>query len=161
MTNEIAIISEEDIKNKIYVIRGKEVMLDSDLAELYHCKNGTKTINQAVNRHRDRFPNDFYFELTEEETKNLWSQFGTANKMSRTLPNVFTEQGIYVLMTVLKGERAIEQRKMLIRLFKGMKDFIFNNNLIEQRYINSLVLKHDNKDDIKFICDICYGGINE
>lgn len=76
-------------------------------------------------------------------------------------PYVFTEQGIYMLMIVLKGERAIEHSKMLIRLFKGMKDFIVNNNLIEQRYINSLVLKHDNKDDIKFICNICYGGINE
>ena len=65
--NEVIINDESAIEYMIYEIRGKQVMLDSDLARLYKCANGTKTINQAVNRHPDRFPNDFYFQLTDEE----------------------------------------------------------------------------------------------
>ena len=72
------IIPEIKIKDMIYGIRGKQVMLDSDLAMLYQCKNGTKTINQAVNRHMDRFPEDFYFQLNKFEFENLQSQLGTA-----------------------------------------------------------------------------------
>ena len=88
----------ENIENLIYEIRGKQVMLDSDLAKLYHCVNGTKTINQAVKRNRERFPSDFYFQLNEEESKLLWSQFGTTNySMSRYLPYVFTEEGVAML----------------------------------------------------------------
>ena len=74
------IITNEDIENLIYEVRGKQVMLDSDLARIYKCSNGTKTINQAVNRHLDRFPDDFCFKLSGDEFKNLWSQVGTANK---------------------------------------------------------------------------------
>lgn len=74
---ELAITN--NIEEKIYEIRGKQVMLDSDLAMLYQCGNGTKTINQAVNRHADRFPEDFYFQLTQEEYQILWSQLGTAS----------------------------------------------------------------------------------
>lgn len=95
------IIEKENIESIIYTIRGKQVMLDSDLARLYQCINGTKTINQSVNRNRDRFPEDFYFQLTEREVKDLWSQIGTANKMSRSLPYVFTEQGVAMLATIL------------------------------------------------------------
>ena len=75
------ILDKEEIKieNIIYEIRGKQVMLDSDLAKLYQCKNGTKTINQAVKRHINRFPTRFMFQLTKEEVDNLWSQIGTAN----------------------------------------------------------------------------------
>lgn len=91
--NEIAIITEEDIKNKIYTIRGKEVMLDSDLAIFYKCANGIKTINQAVRRNTDRFPNDFYFQLTEEEYyRILRFQNGTLElkqgEYSKYLPHV-------------------------------------------------------------------------
>ena len=75
------IIKNINIENMIYEIRGKYVMLDSDLGKLYQCKNGTKTINQAVNRHLDRFPEDFYFQLTNKEYLELKSQLGTANKM--------------------------------------------------------------------------------
>ena len=70
---------DEKIKNKIYVIRGKQVMLDRDLAEFYKCKNGTKTINLAVKRNITRFPSDFYFQITEDEYKDLRFQFETAN----------------------------------------------------------------------------------
>ena len=96
------IIQELNIENMIYEVRGKQVMLDSDLAKLYQCKNGTKVINQAVSRHLDRFPSDFYFQLTEEEVKNLRSQLVTANEMSRTFPYVFTEQGEAMLATILR-----------------------------------------------------------
>ena len=104
------LVKEEQIKNLIYEIRGKQVMLDSDLARLYKCKNGTKVINQAVNRNIERFPNDFYFQLTEEELINLQSQIVTTNlsNMSRTLPYVFTEQGIAMLSTVLRTKIASE-----------------------------------------------------
>ena len=78
------------IENMIYEVRGQQVMLDSDLARLYECANGTKTINQAVKRHSNRFPERFMFQLTEEEFNKLRSQIETAN-MTRTLPYVFTE----------------------------------------------------------------------
>ena len=72
------IIKDLNIEKKIYEIRDKQVMLDNDLAKLYQCANGTKTINQAVNRHQDRFPNDFYFQLTKEEYNNILRfQLGT------------------------------------------------------------------------------------
>ena len=70
---------ELNVENMIYEIRGKYVMLDSDLAKLYECKNGTKEINQAVNRNRERFPEDFYFQLTKDEFSNLKSQIVTSN----------------------------------------------------------------------------------
>ena len=71
--------NEINVENMIYEIRDKQVVLDSDLAKLYQCVNGTKTINQAVSRHLDRFPSDFYFQLTNNEYKKLLSQVGTAN----------------------------------------------------------------------------------
>ena len=79
------IIPTTNIENMIYEIRGKQLMLDSDLAKLYQCSNGTKTINQAVKRHVNRFPERFMFQLTESEYNNLWSQLGTANNMTRSL----------------------------------------------------------------------------
>jgi len=105
MTN---IILNKKIENKIYEIRGKQVMLDSDLAELYNCANGTKTINQAVNRNIERFPEDFYFQLTKNEYLYLKSQIGTSSIEShggiRKLPHVFTEEGVAMLASVLKHQ---------------------------------------------------------
>ena len=75
--NNVIVKEKNIIENLIYEVRGKQVMLDSDLARLYECANGTETINQAVNRHLDRFPEDFYFQLTEEEYTSLRSQSGT------------------------------------------------------------------------------------
>ena len=135
-------IEKIEIKNLIYEVRGLQVMLDSDLAKLYQCKNGTKTINQAVSRHKDRFPNDFYFQLTKDE---LWSQFGTANehKMSRSLPYAFTEQGVAMLATILRTKVASSMSINIMRAFVTMRKYI-SNNLIEQKYINNLVLEdHD------------------
>lgn len=92
------IIETKDIEKKIYNIRGVEVMLDSDLAEIYKCSNGTKTINLAVKRNTDRFPSDIYFQLTEEEFSDICG-FNLKPQKSkiRSLPYVFTEQGVAML----------------------------------------------------------------
>ena len=140
--NEV-IEKEIKVESMIYEIRGKQVMLDSDLAKLYQCKNGTKTINLAIKRNIERFPNDFYFQLTKIEMNNLWFQTETANKMSRTLPYVFTEQGVAMLSSVLRTDTAAKISINIMRAFVAMRKYI-SNNLIEQKYINELVLK-DNK----------------
>ncbi len=143
-------VIEDDIKNKIYEIRGKQVMLDSDLARLYHCKNGTKAINQAVNRNIDRFPSDFYFQLTNTELSFLRSQIGTAKwkTMSRTSPCVFTEQGVAMLSSVLHTEVASETSISIMRAFVAMRHYIGNN---EYRLSNveTKVLELDN--DVKLL----------
>jgi len=146
-------IVEEKIENMIYEIRGKQVMLDSDLAKLYGCKNGTKTINQAVKRHIKRFPERFAFKLTKEEYDNiLRSQFGTLEleqgHYSKYLPYVFTEQGVAMLSSVLRTSIAEEVSIRIMDAFVIMRKYI-SNNLIEQQYINRLVLEHDN--DIKLL----------
>lgn len=128
MENEIIILDENDLKNKIYTIRGVQVMLDSDLAEIYGYE--TKRFNEQVKNNIERFDDDFRFQLTQDEVDVLRSKFSTTNisTMSRSLPYAFTEQGIYMLMTVLKGELAVKQSKTLIRLFKQMKDFVLTNS---------------------------------
>ena len=133
-----------NIENMIYEIRGKQVMLDSDLAKLYECKNGTKDINKAVKRNIERFPKNFYFQITEEEMKKLWFQSGTANKMIRSLPYVFTEQGIAMLSSVLHTQIAISQSIRIMDAFVKMRKII-SSNLIEQKYINELVIKDNER----------------
>ena len=135
---------ELNIENMIYEIRGKQVMLDSDLAKLYECKNGTKDINKAVKRNIERFPKNFYFQITEEEMKKLWFQSGTANKMIRSLPYVFTEQGIAMLSSVLHIQIAISQSIRIMDAFVKMRKII-SSNLIEQKYINELVIKDNER----------------
>ena len=126
----ISIISTNSIKDKIYTIRGIQVMLDSDLAEIYGYS--TKAFNQQVKNNIERFDEDFMFQLSDEEVKDLRSKILTTNisSMSRSNPYAFTEQGIYMLMTVLKGELAVSQSKMLVRLFKQMKDYIVENQQV-------------------------------
>jgi len=123
----------------IYEIRGKQVMLDSDLAKLYHCSNGTKSINLAVIRHINRFPERFMFQLKREEYNNLRFQIETAN-MVRTLPNVFTEQGVAMLSAAIRTAESISIQ--IMDAFVAMRKYI-STNLIEQKYINAMVLKHD------------------
>ncbi len=107
-----SVMESVKVENLIYEIRGKQVMLDSDLAQLYECANGTKTINQAVKRHINRFPERFMFQLTEEESRNIWSQLGTKKRETRggkyNKPYVFTEQGVAMLSTILRTEVAVE-----------------------------------------------------
>ena len=123
-------------------------MLDSDLARLYDCKNGTKTINQAVSRHLDRFPSDFYFQISSEEYKNLKSQLGTSSWNEyggvRKLPYAFTEQGVAMLATILRTSIAAQVSVDIMRAFVSMRHLI-SNNLIEQKYINNLVLEDHDK----------------
>ncbi len=141
------VVKENEITNKIYNIRGVQVMLDSDLAKLYGCTNGTKDINKAVKRNIDKFPEDFYFQLTENEYNYLRSQIVTANRnMSRTLPYVFTEQGVAMLATVLKTEVASKVSVAIMKAFVIMHKYI-SNDLIEQKHINNMVIQHD--EDIK------------
>ena len=102
--NNIVVSDNIKIENMIYEIRGKQVMLDSDLAMLYGCKNGTKSLNLAVKRHINKFPERFIFQLNDDEIKCLRFQFETANTshMSRTLSYVFTKQGVAMLSAILK-----------------------------------------------------------
>ena len=142
------VVTKEDIKieNMIYEIRGKQVMMDSDLARLYKCKNGTKTINLAVKRHINRFPERFMFQLTKDEYDYLRFQTETAkeNNMSRTLPYVFTEQGVAMLATVLNTKVATEVSIRIMDAFISMRKSI-SSNLLEQKYINDLALEHDKR----------------
>ena len=136
--NEMAEI--KDIESKIYNIRGVEVMLDSDLAKQYQCANGTKTINQAVKRNQDRFPNDFYFQLNENEYLNLKSQIGTANLAEhggvRKMPYVFTEQGVAMLATVIRTDVAAKVSIDIMRAFVRMRNYIkYNDQLLPRKYL--------------------------
>ena len=150
-------IDEELLQSKLYEIRGYKVMLDADLAEIYGYE--TKAFNQQVKRNLERFDNDMMFQLSDNELEFLRSQFVTANisSMARTNPYVFTEQGIYMLMTILKGDLAVRQSKALVRTFKKMKDYILDNqSLIGQREVMQLSIQAiDNATEIsKFRIDI-------
>ena len=129
---EIVVINEDTIKNRIYYIRNQKVMLDFELAEIYGYS--TKRFNEQVKRNNEKFDDDFMFQLTDEEVSEFSrSQNATLNKGTgrgsniKYNPYAFTEQGIYMLMTVLRGELAVKQSKALIRMFKQMKDFIIEN----------------------------------
>ena len=144
---EIAVIeiTEEYMKERIYEIRGQRVILDSDLSEIYGYT--TKAFNQQVKNNIEKFDEDFMFELTDDEVEDLRSNFLTANlnSKSRYNPHVFTEQGLYMLMTVLKGPLAVKQSKALIRTFKRMKDYILENrDLIGQRELLQLSMETAN-----------------
>jgi len=132
-----------NIKDKIYEIRGEYVMLDSDLAKLYECKNGTKDINKAVKRNLNKFPNDFYFQLTNEENESLRFQNGTTN-MSRSLPHVFTQEGISMLATVLKTEVAAEVSVRIMRTFVAMRKYL-STNILKENNINNVLMSHENR----------------
>ncbi|MFU0480660.1 ORF6N domain-containing protein [Gardnerella vaginalis] len=121
------LIDAKTIKEKIYNIRNQKVMLDVDLAEIYGYS--TRAFNQQVKNNIEKFDDDFMFQLNKSELVYLQSNFLTANisSKSRSLPYAFTEQGVYMLMTVLRGGLAIIQSKVLIRTFKQMKDYIVEN----------------------------------
>lgn len=145
---EIILINEETIRSKIYMVRGQKVMLDFELAEIYGY--ATKRFNEQIKNNLERFDDDFRFQLTKEEWDNLRSKNSTSSwGGTRYLPYAFTEQGIYMLMTVLKGDLAVNQSKALVRTFKKMKDYIVENQgLINQRdYLQlSLVVAEHSRD---------------
>lgn len=152
---EFSLIDENMLKSRIYTIRGLKVMLDADLAEIYGYS--TKAFNQQVKNNIEKFDEDFRFQLSRIEYREiLGSKFLTLEqgKYSKTCPYVFSEQGIYMLMTVLKGERATAQSKALIRLFKQMKDYIVaeNRNLLGYDGIAQIAVQTErNTKDIAVI----------
>lgn len=161
----------EKVENLIYEVRGVQVMLDSDLARLYECTNGTKDVNKAVNRNIERFPKDFYFQLTKEEYLNLKSQTETSSLNEygkedydnlkfqngtsrlnnhggvRKLPYVFTEQGVAMIASVLRTSVASSVSIDIMRAFVVMKKYV-SKALLEQTYINNLVLKDSKRIDL-------------
>lgn len=130
----------ENIKNLIYTIREKQVMLDSDVAILYHYE--TKRINETVRRNKERFPINFCFQLTKDETENLRSQFATSSLEKenyggrRTLPYVFTEQGIAMLSGLLKNEIAIQVSINIMNAFVEMRKLLVTNGQVFERLSN-------------------------
>ncbi|WP_310441011.1 ORF6N domain-containing protein [Sulfurimonas sp.] len=155
--NELTIIDNQTIQEKIYTIRSLQVMLDEDLALLYGVE--TKVFNQAVKRNIERFPQKFRFQLTEEEYKNLRSQFVTLSldkgwgTHKKYLPYVFTEQGVSMLSAVLRSQMAIEVSIQIIDTFVNMRRFLLNNasifhkiESIEKRQI-TYEIKNDTKVD--------------
>ena len=148
-----ALTNEVKIKNMIYEIRGKQVMLDSDLAKLY--KVETKRVNEAVKNNPQKFPERFSFKLTDEESKVFLDEiFDQKNKYIETRggkyknPRVFTEQGVAMLATILKSDVATQVSIAIMDAFVIMRKYI-SNELIGQKYINDLVIKHD--EDIKLL----------
>ena len=156
------IIEKENIENMIYEIRGKQVMLDSDLAKLYQCSNGTKDINKSVKRNINRFPQDFYFQLNKEEYYEvLRFQFGTLEleqgKYSKYLPYVFTEQGVAMLASVLHTNLAEEVSVRIMRSFVKMRRYIGNHEF-RLSNVESKIIEHDN--NIKLLQD-SFDKLNE
>ena len=143
-------LTNEEIKKLIYTVRGKQVMIDSDVAMLYHYE--TKKINQTVKRNKNRFPENFCFQLTEMELENMWSQFVTTSKLEdnkyrskKYLPYVFTEQGIAMLSGLLKNDIAVQVSINIMNAFVEMRKFIYNNKNLFERVINI-----ENQIDEKF-----------
>lgn len=140
--NEIEVKENIKIEDMIYEIRGKQVMLDSDLAKLYRCTNGTKDINKAVNRNKEKFPNDFCFQLNKDEYEELLRfQNGTLKtnrgEHRKYLPHVFTEEGVAMLSSVLKTEIASKTSVTIMRAFVSMRKYM-SSTLLEQKHINNM-----------------------
>lgn len=138
-------VSEETILEKIYSIRGLRVMLDRDLAEMYSVE--TSYLNRAVKRNFTRFPDDFMFQLSTEEFKNLIFQIGISSTWGgpRKLPYAFTELGVAMLSSVLNSETAIQVNIQIIRLFTKMKELILDNKDLWMKIekIEQHLIKHD------------------
>lgn len=140
--NDLIIKDNIKIEELIYEVRGKQVMLDSDLAKLYEVE--TKRINEAVKNNIEKFPERYSFRISEGEYNFLKSKVSTSKGGSRKGHNVFTEQGVYMLATILKSKAASEMTIAIMDAFVTIKNYI-NNNFIEQKYINNLVLDLDER----------------
>ncbi|HPV40691.1 MAG TPA: ORF6N domain-containing protein [Spirochaetota bacterium] len=142
------IIESDVIAGKIHVIRGQKVMLDRDLADLYEVE--TRVLNQAVSRNITRFPADFMFQLDDTEFKCLISQFVISNRGgTRKLPYAFTEQGVAMLSTVLKSERAIQVNIQIMRAFTMLRQMIFSHDELREK-IEAMEKKYDGQFRIVF-----------
>lgn len=146
----VEIYEVEEIKQKIYTIRGKQVILDSDAARIYHCE--TKYVNRVVKRNIERFPEDFCFQLTEEEYDSLRCQFVTLKNQGRGqhrkyLPYAFTEHGIAMLSALIDSEIAVKVSVNIMKAFIEMRKFLINNSQVFERLTNAeyKLLEHDKK----------------
>lgn len=122
-SKEVAVFTEQEVTERIYTVRGKRVMLDRDLAELYQVK--TQALNQAVKRNRERFPKDFMYQLSEKETENWISQIVISNKVKmglRKKPFAFTFKGISMLSSVLRSKLAIQRNIYIMRVFEKAQE---------------------------------------
>ena len=158
---EIAIVDERTIRDKIYIVRGVKVMLDFELAEIYGYS--TRAFNQQVKNNATKFDEDFRFQLTREELDDLVRSnnlISRTNKVfqgqsggTRYLPWAFTESGIYMLMTVLRGDLATRQSKALIRIFRAMKDYIVENQglLTQHDYLRLSMQMSDTQQTVHAI----------
>lgn len=149
MKNNLSIIPVEIIENKIYVIRGVKIIFDFDIAKLYQVK--TKVLVQAVKRNKERFPEDFMFQLKKEEIDQMnRSQFVTGSQKHRdpkSKPYAFTEQGVAMLASVLKSKRAVEVSIAIVRAFIQLREMLQNHKdiLVEIEKIKKDVKKQDEK----------------
>lgn len=149
---ESLVIAEEMIVTKIYFIRGQKVMLDEDLAELYQVE--TRRLNEQVKRNKDRFPDDFMFQLTENEYESLMSQIAISKRGGRrTLPYAFTEHGVLMLSSVLNSERATKVNIQIMRIYTKMREMFSTNQeiLLKLEQLERKVDGHDG--DIQVIFD--------
>jgi phage regulator Rha-like protein len=146
-----ALLPIEVIERKILLIRGKKVMLDSDLAELYGVE--TFNLNKAVKRNIDRFPEDFMFQLTKEEADSLRFQIGMSKTKGRGgrryLPYAFTEQGVAMLSSVLNSERAVQVNIAIMRVFVKLREMIASNKELAKR-LDKLEKKYDTQFKVVF-----------
>ncbi len=154
MTNDIIELHEEKIVDKIYLIRGKKVMFDNDLAKLYGVE--TRTLNQAVKRNVERFPSDFMFKLNQNEIE-IWQQIYSRSqsvilkhgKNIKYLPTVFTEQGIAMLSSVLKSRIAIDVNIQIIRTFTKLREMLSSNSELRNK-IEEMEKNFNSKFEIVF-----------
>lgn len=138
MNNDLIFLEEKEIRDKIYTFRNNQVMLDTDLAVLYGVE--TKVLNQAVKRNIERFPEDFMFQLSEDEFISLRSQIVTSNRGGRRfLPYVFTEQGVSMLSAILKSDIAVDMSVKIMRAFINMRKFLSENGEIFKRFREKMV----------------------
>ena len=148
------------IHHKIYTLRGKQIMLDSDLAALYEVE--TKVFNQAVKRNSERFPEDFMFQLTEKEYENLRSQIVTSSLEQhggrRYMPYAFTENGVYMLSAVLKSKVAIQVSIEIMRTFTKLREFTLHYNALGKKLIE---LERKNDKQFKEVFAILDTLVNE
>lgn len=150
MQNKQDAVQLERIENRIYLIRGQKVMLDSDLAVLYGVS--TKRLNEQVRRNNSRFPGDFMFELTDAEATTLWSQIATSSFRHggrRHLPLVFTEHGALMLASVLNSERAIHTSIYVVRAFAHLKRMLASHVDLARK-LEELENKYDDQFRIVF-----------
>ena len=139
------LIVQGEISNRIYTLRNEEIMIDRDLAELYGVE--TKRLNEQVKRNNERFPSDFMFQLNDKEKNELVAKCDRLNslKYSTVNPYVFTEQGVYMLSSVLKSKKAIEVNIAIIRTFKKLREFSKHYNALAKK-----IMEVERKNDKQY-----------